>query len=41
MEGSPEEIFAKMGKPKQSYSDPDSSLLGKKLKGFLDRQGAE
>ena len=36
-----EEIFAKMGKPKQIYSDPDASLLGKELKGFLDREGIE
>ena len=31
-----EEIFEKMGTPKQIYSDPDSSLLGNKLKGFLE-----
>ena len=36
-----EDIFAKMGKPKQIYSDPDSSLLGNQLKGFLDREGIE
>jgi hypothetical protein len=30
-----------MGKPKQIYSDPDASLLGKELKGFLDREGIE
>ena len=36
-----EQIFAKMGKPKQIYSDPDSSLLGNQLKGFLDREGIE
>ena len=33
-----EEIFEKMGTPKQIYSDPDSSLLGNQLLGFLQRQ---
>jgi hypothetical protein len=36
-----EEIFQKIGKTYQIYSDPDSSLLGKELKGFLDRPGIE
>jgi hypothetical protein len=35
------EIFKKMGKPKQIYSDPDATILGKDLKGFLDREGIE
>ena len=36
-----QEIFKKMGKPKQIYSDPDSSILGKELQGFLTREGVE
>jgi hypothetical protein len=30
-----------MGKPKQIYSDPDASMLGNELKGFLEREGVE
>ena len=36
-----EQIFAKMGTPNQIYSDPDSSLLGNKLKGFLESKNVE
>ena len=36
-----EEIFEKMGIPNQIYSDPDSSLLGNKLKGLLASRNVE
>ena len=36
-----QQIFEKMGKPKQIYSDPDSSILGNELQGFLRREGVE
>jgi hypothetical protein len=35
------EIFKKMGKPKQIYSDPDATILSNELKGYLDREGIE